>query len=131
MKNSDLRRVDGQEKVTGTASYGADRVPDDLAYAMFAVATIGKGRAVAIDTAAAEAVPGVRLVLTRFTDDELRGPEFPMGGGFAFQSLQPLLSDVVAYRGQPIALIVADTLVAATEAADLVRARYEIEPCSA
>ncbi|MGP4053071.1 xanthine dehydrogenase family protein molybdopterin-binding subunit [Streptomyces sp. 2A115] len=128
MKNPDLRRVDAHEKVTGTARYGADRVPDDLAYAMFALATIGKGRTVAIDTAAAEAVPGVRLVLTRFNEDELRGPGFLMGGGFAFQSLQPLLSDVVAYRGQPIALIVADTLVAATEAAELVRARYETEP---
>lgn len=128
MKNPDLRRVDAHEKVTGTARYGADRVPDDLAYAMFALATIGKGRTVAIDTAAAEAVPGVRLVLTRFNEDELRGPGFLMGGGFAFQSLQPLLSDVVAYRGQPIALIVADTLVAATEAAELVRARYEAEP---
>lgn len=128
MKTPDLRRVDAHEKVTGSARYGADRVPDDLAYAMFAVATIGKGRTVAIDTAAAEAVPGVRLVLTRFTEDELRGAGFLMGGGFAFQSLQPLLSDVVAYRGQPIALVVADTLVAATEAAELVRARYEIEP---
>ncbi|MFF0086393.1 xanthine dehydrogenase family protein molybdopterin-binding subunit [Streptomyces canus] len=128
MKIPDLRRVDAHEKVTGTARYGADRVPDDVAYATFALATIGKGRTVAIDTAAAEAVPGVRLVLTRFTEDELRGPGFLMGGGFAFQSLQPLLSDVVAYRGQPIALIVADTLVAATEAAELVRARYETEP---
>ena len=53
MKTPDLRRVDAHEKVTGTARYGADRVPDDLAYAMFAVATIGKGRTVAIDTAAA------------------------------------------------------------------------------
>ncbi|MEU3786579.1 xanthine dehydrogenase family protein molybdopterin-binding subunit [Streptomyces sp900129855] len=128
MKTPDLRRVDAHEKVTGSARYGADRVPADLAYAMFAVATIGRGRTVAIDTAAAEAVPGVRLVLTRFDEDELRGPGFLMGGGFAFQSLQPLLSDVVAYRGQPIALIVADTLVAATEAAELVRARYETEP---
>src|SRR3954452_15184377 len=99
MKNSALRRVDAHEKVTGTARYGADRVPDDLAYGMFAVVTIGKGRAVAIDTAAAEAVPGVRLVLTRFTEVELRGPGFLMGGAFAFQSLQLLLSDVVAYRG--------------------------------
>ncbi|MEU6556416.1 xanthine dehydrogenase family protein molybdopterin-binding subunit [Streptomyces sp. NPDC046915] len=128
MKNADLRRVDAYEKVTGTATYGADRVPENLAYATFAVATIGKGRTVAIDTAAAEAVPGVRLVLTRFTDEELRGPGFLMAGGYAFQSLQPLLSDAVAYRGQPIALIVADTPVAATEAAELIRARYETEP---
>lgn len=124
----DARRVDAYEKVTGTARYGTDRVPDGLAYAMLAVATIGKGRAVEIETAAAEAVPGVRLVLTRFTADELRGPGFVMGGGYAFQSLQPLLSDRIAYRGQPIALVVADTLVAATEAADLIHARYETEP---
>ncbi|MFK0110702.1 xanthine dehydrogenase family protein molybdopterin-binding subunit [Streptomyces sp. NPDC091217] len=130
MKNADLRRVDAYEKVTGTARYGADRVPADLAHAAFAVATIGKGRTVAIDTAEAEAVPGVRLVLTRFGSDELQGPGFLMAGGYAFQSLQPLLSDVVAYRGQPIALIVADTPVAATEAAELVRARYETEPFS-
>jgi xanthine dehydrogenase YagR molybdenum-binding subunit len=125
---ADLRRVDAYDKVTGTASYGTDRVPDNVAYAMFAVATIGKGRVVEIDTAAAEAVPGVRLVLTRFTADELREPGFLMAGGFAFQSLQPLLSDRIAYRGQPIALVVADTLVAATEAAHLVEARYETEP---
>ncbi|TMK47176.1 MAG: xanthine dehydrogenase family protein molybdopterin-binding subunit, partial [Actinobacteria bacterium] len=41
---------------------------------------------------------------------------------------QPLLGDHIAYRGQPIALVVADTQVAATEAANLVRARYEVEP---
>src|SRR5213078_2164218 len=39
-----------------------------------------------------------------------------------------LLGDRIAYRGQPIALVVADTLVAATEAANLVRARYDVEP---
>ncbi|MFJ3804312.1 xanthine dehydrogenase family protein molybdopterin-binding subunit [Streptomyces sp. NPDC090088] len=129
MKNADLRRVDAYEKVTGTALYGADRVPADLAYAAFALATIGKGRTVDIDTSAAEAVPGVRLVVTRFSSDEiLQGPGFLMNGGYAFQSLQPLLSDVVAYYGQPIALIVADTPVAATEAAELIRARYETEP---
>jgi xanthine dehydrogenase YagR molybdenum-binding subunit len=128
MKSTDLHRVDAHEKVTGTALYGADRVPDNLAYAAFALATIGKGRTVAIDATEAEAVPGVRLVVTRFSSDELRGPGFLMGGGFAFQSLQPLLSDVIAYRGQPIALVVADTPVAATEAAELIRASYETEP---
>jgi xanthine dehydrogenase YagR molybdenum-binding subunit len=122
------QRVDARAKVTGALRYGADRLPEDLAYAAFAVATIGKGRVLNVDTDAAEQVPGVQLVVTRFHPDELRSPGFIMGGGYGFQSLQPLVDDRVAYRGQPIALVVADTLVAATEAAELVTATYEAEP---
>ncbi|SFI90903.1 xanthine dehydrogenase family protein molybdopterin-binding subunit [Amycolatopsis sacchari] len=124
----DNRRVDAYDKVTGRTVYGADRVPEGVAHAMFATAHVGKGRIVSIDTAAAEAVPGVRLVVTRFEPGELAEGSFIMGGGYGFQSFQPLLGDRVAYRGQPIALVVADTLVAATEAADLVTAEYEPEP---
>ncbi|HVV24066.1 MAG TPA: xanthine dehydrogenase family protein molybdopterin-binding subunit [Pseudonocardiaceae bacterium] len=124
----DNRRVEARDKVTGRASYGADRVPPNVAHAMFAVARIGKGRVTRIDTSAAEAVPGVLLVVTRFEPDELGEGGFIFAEGHGFQSLQPLRDDRIAYRGQPIALVVADTLVAATEAADLVRAEYETEP---
>jgi xanthine dehydrogenase YagR molybdenum-binding subunit len=51
-----------------------------------------------------------------------------MAGGHAVQSLAPLRDDHIAYRGQPIALVVADNLVAATEAAHLITAEYEPEP---
>lgn len=125
---TDTRRVDAYEKVTGQAAYGTDRVPEGVAYATLAVARIGRGRVSRVDTTAAEAVPGVLLAVTRFDADELRGPGFIMGGGFSFQSLQPLLDDHIAYRGQPIALVVAETLVAATEAAELVTAEYDTEP---
>ncbi|MET9000109.1 xanthine dehydrogenase family protein molybdopterin-binding subunit [Amycolatopsis sp. NPDC004169] len=121
-------RADAVEKVTGRAAYGTDRVPDGLAHAALVPARIGRGRVSRVDTAAAEAVPGVLLVVTRFDEAELTGPGFIMGGGFSFQSLQPLLDDRVAYRGQPIALVVAETPVAATEVAELVTADYEPEP---
>jgi xanthine dehydrogenase YagR molybdenum-binding subunit len=124
----DTRRVDAYEKVTGKARYSADRVPDNVAYATFATARIGKGRIVRIDTSAAAAVPGVLLVETTFGPDELRDVGFIMAGGHAVQSLQPLRDDHVAYRGQPIALIVADNPVAATEAAQLITAEYQREP---
>ncbi len=124
----DTRRVDAYEKVTGQARYGADRVPEGLAYASFATARIGKGRITRIDTSAAEAVPGVQLVITRFEPDELHDVGFIMAGGHAIQSLQPLRDDHVAYRGQPIAMVVADNLVAATEAALLIEPEYETEP---
>ena len=125
-----LARVDAHGKVTGTVHYGADRVPPGLAHAALAVATIGRGRIVRIDTAAAQAVPGVRLVLTHLDPGELTAAGYLMAGGYALQSLQPLLGDHVAYRGQPIAVVVADTLPAAAEAAALVRAEYEAEPVS-
>jgi xanthine dehydrogenase YagR molybdenum-binding subunit len=120
-------RVDAHDKVTGAVRYGADRTPDGLAFAMLADAVIDHGRVVEVDIAAAEAVPGVLLVLTRLAPNELRSPGFIMSGGYGFQSLQPLVDDRIAHRGQPIALVVADTLLAATEAAKRVQARYEVE----
>ena len=122
------QRVDARNKVTGTLRYGADRAPDGLAYAAFAVATAGRGRVISVDTDAAQKVPGVHLVITRIDPEELGSPGFIMGGGYGFQSFQPLTGNHVAYRGQPIALVVADTLLAATEAAELVTATYKPEP---
>jgi xanthine dehydrogenase YagR molybdenum-binding subunit len=121
-------RVDAYQKVTGAVRYGADRVPDGVAYAMLVPATIGKGRVISVDTAAAEAVPGVRLIITHIDPDELKSAGFLMGGGYGVQSLQSLTGDHIAHRGQPIALVVADTLIAATEAAELVTATYQAEP---
>ncbi|WP_232666592.1 xanthine dehydrogenase family protein molybdopterin-binding subunit [Pseudonocardia sp. TRM90224] len=123
-------RVDARDKVTGAVRYGTDRVPPGLLHAALAVATIAKGRVTSTDTAAAEAVPGVRLVLTRAGEGELASAGFLLGGGYGFQSLQPLMDDRIAYRGQPIAIVVADTPVAATEAAALVTATYETEQVS-
>ncbi|GAA3433596.1 xanthine dehydrogenase family protein molybdopterin-binding subunit [Kutzneria kofuensis] len=119
-------RVDAYEKVTGKALYGADRVLPGMAFAALALAKVGRGRLSRVDTSAARAVPGVLLVETKF--DELTGPGFVMGGGFGFQSLQPMTDDHIAYRGQPIAIVVAETPVAATEAAEAITAEYEPEP---
>ncbi|AUH42231.1 xanthine dehydrogenase family protein molybdopterin-binding subunit [Streptomyces sp. CMB-StM0423] len=124
----DIRRVDAREKVTGRARYAADRVPENVAYGAWATARAGKGRITRVDTAAAEAVPGVLQVITRFGPDELHDVGFLMAGGHAVQSLQPLRDDRIAYRGQPIALVVADGLVAATEAARSITAEYREEP---
>ncbi|SMD22932.1 xanthine dehydrogenase family protein molybdopterin-binding subunit [Kibdelosporangium aridum] len=128
MTAMETRRVDAYEKVTGRARYTADRVPENVVYAAFATARIGKGRIAGIDTSAAEAVPGTRLVITKFGADELRDVGFVLAGGHAAQSLQPLRDNRVAYRGQPIALVLADNPIAATEAAQAITAVYEPEP---
>jgi xanthine dehydrogenase YagR molybdenum-binding subunit len=121
-------RVDARDKVTGAVRYGTDRVPPGLLHAALAVATVAKGRIVRLDTEAAAAVPGVHLVLTHVDAGELGSGGFLLGGGYGFQSFQPLMADRIAYRGQPIALVVADTLHVATEAATLVQRTRRLHP---
>jgi xanthine dehydrogenase YagR molybdenum-binding subunit len=123
-------RVDALDKVRGKPIFGADDARRGMLHASLAVATIGKGRITALDTKAASAVRGVKLVLTHENIGVVKSAGFIMGGGYGFQSVQPLLSPAIAYRGQYIALVAAATLEAAVEAAHLVKASYAAEPIS-
>lgn len=112
----------------GRAIYGADDArPGLLLHAALAVSTIAKGRITGLDTRAARAVRGVRLVLTHEMMGAAKSAGFIMGGGYGFQSFQPMLSPAIAYRGRPIALVAADTLEEAIEAAHLIKAGYAEE----
>ena len=125
---ADAQRVDGTDKVKGHALYGADRILPRMAYALPVAATIGKGRISRIDTSTAEAMQGVIVVLTHLNTDRLKPLQFVFAGGHGIQSFQPLQSDIVLYRGQAIALIVADSLEAAHAASAHIRVDYETEP---
>lgn len=127
---SDAPRIDAQQKVRGATLFGADHARPDMLHAALAVATIAKGRIVGMNTQAAAARPNIRLILTHEDLGHIRPAGFIMAGGFAFQSLQPMLSPIIAYRGQPIALVVAATLEAASEAAALIDATYVTESAS-
>lgn len=128
----EIARVDARDKVLGRQRYAADDHRPNLAHAMLAVATIPRGKIVRVDTAAARSTPGVLAVFTHQDLSSLQSAGYLMTGqGFAFQSLQPLTSDAIAYRGQPIALVVADSLQAAIEGAALIKAEYEPTPHSA
>ncbi|CAH1659657.1 xanthine dehydrogenase family protein molybdopterin-binding subunit [Chelatococcus asaccharovorans] len=119
-------REDARQKVCGAPIFGTDSPRPGLLHAALAVSTIPKGRILDIDTLAASATPGVRQVLTHQDLADLQLPGFLLGG-YGFQNFQPLRSPDIAYRGQPIAVVVADTFEAATEAAALVRATYAAE----
>jgi len=126
----DTLRVDARDKVRGKALFAADDGRREILHAALAVATIGRGRILTLDTRAASALPGVQLVLTHDALSDVKSAGFLMAGGYGFQSLQPMLSPAIAYRGQPIALVVADTLEAAIEGAALVSATYATDPFS-
>jgi xanthine dehydrogenase YagR molybdenum-binding subunit len=126
----DGARVDAEDKVRGAILFGADHTRPDILHAALAVATIAKGRITGLDTRAAGVVPGVRLILTHENLGPVKSTGFVMAGGHAFQSLQPMLSPAIAYRGQPIALVVADGLETAIEAVGLIGATYSTQPAS-
>jgi xanthine dehydrogenase YagR molybdenum-binding subunit len=113
---SAVQRVEAREKVTGTARYAYEHPREDAAYGWIVGATIARGEISSIDAGPALAAPGVIAVLTHDNAPELEPVEN--------HELSILQSPQVAYRGQIIAAVVAETLEAAREAASLVRIDY-------
>jgi xanthine dehydrogenase YagR molybdenum-binding subunit len=122
-----LTRRDGLLKVTGRARYAADNHPSGLLHAVLAVSSIARGRVVAMDTEAARLHPGMVEVMTPANRPPLAVDPDEKTGLFAFR-LDLLQNDRVRYAHQPIAVVIADTLEAATEGAALLAPRYDTEP---
>ncbi|HEY1928729.1 MAG TPA: xanthine dehydrogenase family protein molybdopterin-binding subunit [Caulobacteraceae bacterium] len=122
-----LTRRDGELKVTGRATYAADNHPEGMLYAVTAVSSIARGRVTFLDVAAAKAHPGVVEVLTPANRPPLAHDPDKKLGMFGFR-IEVLQDDSVRYVNQPIALVVGETLEAATEGAALLNPRYEVEP---
>ncbi len=122
-----MSRRDGVLKVTGAAHYGADHHPPGMLHAVLATSRIARGRVARLDVAAAKAHPGVVEVMTPFSRPALAmDPDVKL---HPFMFVQDVLqSDRVRYAGQPIAVVIAETIEAATEGAALLAPRYEAEP---
>jgi xanthine dehydrogenase YagR molybdenum-binding subunit len=123
-------RLDARQKVTGEARYASDFPVANPAYAVLVTSAIARGRILALDTAAAQAVPGVLDILTQDNTGELKEVKFGAGGGGGSTSIQKLGPEI-AHEGQIIAMVVADTFEAAREAAYKVKATYAVEAPSA
>ena len=121
-------RIDGRLKVTGEARYGADfAVPNPL-YGHLVVSTIGRGRITSVDDEAARAVPGVRSIYTHLQPPKVQPAGFfGSGQGQAQQSWRPLAGPDVRFYGEIIGMVVAETLLAAREAAAGLVFSYESE----
>ncbi|NPD67436.1 xanthine dehydrogenase family protein molybdopterin-binding subunit [Lichenicola cladoniae] len=124
-----IDRVDGRLKVTGHATYayeyGADEYHGPAPLVGFIVpATIARGRIVSIDAKAAEAAPGVRLVLTH-ANAPAQAPWGPLDAQDRFARAKPELgSDMIRHYGEPVAFVVADSFEQARAAAMAIRVEY-------
>ena len=104
-------RVDGRLKVTGQARYAADNPIPNLVHAALVCRMAARGSVERIESAAALTHPDVLRVLTDFSSVKL-----------------PFDPTQVAFYGQPVAIVVASTLEAASHGASLVEVRYATEP---
>lgn len=124
-----ISRLDGPLKVTGAAPFAAEFAMDGVVYAAMVYSTIPKGRIAEIDIAAAEAAPGVVILMTHRNAPRLKPtPLFlssaKASGGDALPVMQ---DDRVHWNGQPLAVVLAETQEQADHAASLIRIRYDRE----
>jgi xanthine dehydrogenase YagR molybdenum-binding subunit len=122
-----MTRRDGELKVTGRARYAADNHPPGMLYAVMAVSSIARGRVSFLDVPAAKAHAGVVEVMTPANKPRLAQDPDEKTNPFMFR-LDLLQNDTVRYANQPIAVVIARTLEAATEGAALLSPRYQSEP---
>ena len=124
-----LNRPEGPLKVSGTATYAHEWALDNLAHGVLVCAPAAKGRITAMNGDAVRSMPGVLAVMTgeRF----LRNPA---QGGASKAPVQGAAD--VAYLGQPVALVVAETFEQARHGAqalqiEIDRADAVIDPAAA
>ena len=112
-----VTRIDGEAKVLGLAKYAYEQVVENPAYLHPVQATVARGRVTEIDASAAEALEGVLLVLTHLNAPALADT--------SDQEYAVLQSPGVAFRGQLIGAVVAESPEIARHGAELVRVTYD------
>ena len=123
-------RHDGTDKVTGRAGYGADFSAAGMLYGRVLRSPHAHARIKSIDTSKAEALEGVRAVITNADFPQPDDSKIDIGEG-ATTSARWLLDNVLAgakvfYVGQAVAAVAATDPHSAEDALDLIDVEYEV-----
>ncbi len=125
-------RPDGVDKVTGRAVYGNDTQLPGMLYGCILRSPHAHARIVSINTSRAEALPGVKAVVTSADLPDLADRFEDLGeGGTAnmrYASNNILADDKVLYDGHAIAGVAAIDLSTAEDAVALIEVTYEVLP---
>jgi xanthine dehydrogenase YagR molybdenum-binding subunit len=111
-----MSRVEGVDKVTGRARYAVEYLAAGACYAWPVQSTIARGRVVSV----ADEVSGDVLAVIWHANA-------PRLADIGDPTLTVLQQDKVWYRGEVVALVVAETLEGAREAAGLLQVHYDVE----
>ncbi|MHB8632226.1 MAG: xanthine dehydrogenase family protein molybdopterin-binding subunit, partial [Candidatus Limnocylindria bacterium] len=117
-----VERPDGAAKVKGEFRYASDLWRQDMLHGATLRSPHPHARIVAIDTAAARALPGVRAVLT--CADLPNAERY----GLMKSDQYPLARKTVRFVGEPVAIVAADDALTARDAAKLIAVTYEPLP---
>lgn len=117
-----VKRPDGVDKVTGKAKFGADAVAPGMLFAAIVRSPHAHARIVKIDTSKAEALSGVKGVVTR--------ADFATGltGGDLDVLENVMAGEKALYDGHAVAAVAATSQLIARDAAKLVEVEYEVLP---
>src|SRR5438270_4400547 len=120
MLGGEVRRREDPRLITGAGSFTDDGRPQDCLFAVFVRSPVAHARVVGVDSTAAAAMPGVVEVCVA-GDLGLKAQEFPSLDVFA---RPPLADGVVRFVGDAVAVLVADSLARAEDAAASVVVEY-------
>ena len=119
----------GLRVVTGTEQYTMDCLPDGLLHMSVLRSPVPHARIVSIDTAAAERIPGVRLVLTHRDSPPVAFSTARHDSRVDDPDDTHVLDDTVRFVGQRVAAVVADSLAVAESACRAIQVEYARAAC--
>ncbi|GGH65058.1 xanthine dehydrogenase YagR molybdenum-binding subunit [Filimonas zeae] len=122
--NAPEGRVEGVAKVTGSGKYAAEYHAGNMCYAVMAGSTIASGTIKSIHTTDARQVAGVLDIITHTRKPLVPGMADAAKIKESRFGLPVFHTDNIYFKGQPIALVIAETLEDATYAASLISAEY-------
>ncbi|WP_428928422.1 xanthine dehydrogenase family protein molybdopterin-binding subunit [Marinibacterium sp. SX1] len=132
-KSQPVKRVEDQRFLTGTGRYVDDIAPDGALHAVYLRSPAAHATILSIDVEDARAAEGVAAVYT-VADLEAAGVDISMpatvvpnrDGTMGAEPLRPMLArDKVRYVGEPMAVVIAETLDQARDAAELIE--YDLD----
>lgn len=121
-------RPDGLDKVTGRAKFGADMYAPGMLHGAILRSPHAHAKIVKIDTSKAEALSGVKAVVTR-ADFPDAVPFKPGLAGEEWNVLENVMAgDTALYDGHAIAAVAATSALTAKDALKLIEVTYEVLP---
>lgn len=115
-------RGDARAKASGAEHFAADYYPDNMLWAGAVRAGVAHGKLLSVDVSAALALPGVIKVLTA------QDVPSPNRHGIIDKDMPVLADDRILYRGDAVALVLAESRETLQQAVNLVRVQIEPLP---
>ncbi len=115
-----LPRVDGYERVSGTAVYPSDLVLPNMVYAAILSSSHPHADVISVDISAAGKMPGVRAIITGSS------PEADIVWPYSAATKTKLFDPKCRFEGEAIAAVAADTPYQARDAVQAIKVKYNV-----